>query len=204
LTEDEAKRWVGERFGDQASKLLAEFAQMVEKEALRQNLVSASTLPSIWSRHIVDSAQLLQFATSRPEAWVDIGTGAGFPGMVTALLSGKPTILVEPRRRRVEFLKDAAERLGFSATISIIASKIETARVTAGTISARAVSPVSTVLEAAFHISHSDTLWILPKGRSAREEVAHAQRSWHGTFHVEQSITDPTSLIVIASGIARR
>lgn len=204
MTEDEAKNWIEEHFGDAALHRLNDFAHMVEMESVRQNLVSASTLPMIWSRHIVDSAQLVPLAAKGGGPWVDVGTGAGFPGIIAGILSGLPTFLVEPRRRRVEFLEDAVDRLGLTATISVIGSKIETAKLKAGIISARAVAPVSVLLGSAVHAARKDTLWLLPKGRSAREEVAQAKLSWHGTFHVEQSITDPTSLIVIASGIARR
>ena len=204
MTEDEAKQWVEQHFGDIALNRLGDFAHMVEMESARQNLVSASTLPMIWARHVVDSAQLVPLAANVDGPWVDVGTGAGFPGIIAGILSGLPTILIEPRRRRVKFLQDAVERLGLAATISVLGSKIETAKLKAGIISARAVAPISGLLESAAHAARKDTLWLLPKGRSAREEVAQAKLSWHGTFHVEQSITDSTSLIVIASGIARR
>ncbi|KQS03203.1 16S rRNA (guanine(527)-N(7))-methyltransferase RsmG [Sphingomonas sp. Leaf357] len=204
MTEDEARNWIIEHFGDIALRRLVDFAHMVEMESTRQNLVSASTLPMIWSRHILDSAQLVPLAAKAEGPWIDVGTGAGFPGIIAGLLSGLPTVLVEPRRRRVEFLQDAIERLNMAETISVIGSRIETAKLKAGVISARAVAPVAALLESAVHTARKDTLWLLPKGRSAREEVAQAKLSWHGTFHVEQSITDPTSLIVTASGIARR
>ena len=204
MTEVEARNWITEQFGDLALRRLGDFAHMVEMESARQNLVSASTLPMIWSRHIVDSAQLVPLAAKAEGPWVDVGTGAGFPGIITGILSGLETILVEPRGRRIEFLKDAVERLGMTETISVVGSKIETVKLKARVISARAVAPVTALLTSAVHTARKDTLWLLPKGRSAREEVAQAKLSWHGTFHVEQSITDPTSLIVIASGIARR
>lgn len=204
MTEDESKSWVLERFGESALHLLEEFAVLIEAESAHQNLVSASTLPGIWSRHIVDSAQLTPLAAGVAGPWVDVGTGAGFPGVVVGILSGLQTILVEPRRRRVEFLEYAIDRLGLSRSMSVAGSKIESVKLKAGIISARAVASVASLLEAAYYVGHSDTLWLLPKGRSALEEVAQAKLSWHGTFHVEQSITDPTSLIVVASGIARR
>lgn len=204
MTEDEARNWIEAQFGDVALDRLSDFAHMVEMESARQNLIAVSTLPMIWSRHIVDSAQLVPLSTKADGPWVDIGTGAGFPGMIVGILSGLPTILVEPRRRRVDFLQDAVDRLALTGTISVVGSKIETSKAKAGIISARAVAPISALLESAVHTARKDTLWLLPKGRSAREEVAQAKLSWHGTFHVEQSITDPTSLIVIASGIARR
>jgi 16S rRNA (guanine527-N7)-methyltransferase len=71
-------------------------------------------------------------------------------------------------------------------------------------ISARAVAQLSSLFASAVQCSRRKTLWILPKGRTAREEVAVAEQTWHGVFHVEHSITDPESLIVLAKGVSRR
>jgi 16S rRNA (guanine527-N7)-methyltransferase len=74
----------------------------------------------------------------------------------------------------------------------------------ASVISARAVASLSAIFDAALPCSRRKTLWILPKGQSAPEEIATARQTWHGVFHVEHSITDPTSLIVLAKGVSRR
>jgi 16S rRNA (guanine527-N7)-methyltransferase len=203
MTEDDAKAWVLNRFGSKALDRLAIFADMVERESVLQNLISASSLPAIWSRHIVDSAQLLSLARVDFKTWVDVGTGAGFPGLVLGALTDKRVVLVEPRRRRVEFLRAVIDTLALSST-TVEGTKAESVALTADVISARAVSQIGALLASTYHFAHPKTVWVLPKGRNAHEEVAQAKRLWHGTFHVEQSVTDPTSLIVIASGIARR
>ncbi|MBA4771890.1 MAG: 16S rRNA (guanine(527)-N(7))-methyltransferase RsmG [Sphingomonas sp.] len=199
-----ARRWVRERFGVSRETQLAGLVDLVAAEAKRQNLVSSATLDMLWHRHVMDSAQLLRFADAAGERWIDIGTGAGFPGLVIAILTDCPVALVEPRRRRADFLAYAVQELGLAERTVVEPRRVELVTGDAGVISARAVAPLAKLLTAAAHLSTAKTRWLLPKGRSAREEVAAAQRSWHGTFHVEQSLTDPESLIVIVEKVARR
>ena len=204
MTEAEARQWVRERFGASRETLLSRFAELVVAESAVQNLVSAATLSSIWDRHIVDSAQLLSLAEDAKGTWIDIGTGAGFPGVVVAALRDHPIILVEPRKRRAEFLRNVVAELGLTNHATIAASKAEAVLARASVISARAVAPLPELLSAAAHLSDSSTVWLLPKGCHARQEVAEAQRTWQGMFHVEQSLTHPDSLIIVAQGISRR
>jgi 16S rRNA (guanine527-N7)-methyltransferase len=204
MTEEDAKAWIRDRFGEAGEGRMAELTRIVVDEASRQNLIAPSTLDAIWSRHIVDSAQLIGLADEVEGDWLDIGTGAGFPGLVVAALTARRTILVEPRKRRVEFLQSAAETLGIADRVEVVCGKVETANIPVAVISARAVAQLSSLFASAVQCSRRKTLWILPKGRTAREEVAVAEQTWHGVFHVEHSITDPESLIVLAKGVSRR
>jgi len=204
MTEDEARNWVCERFGERGEARMEVLAGLVASEAVSQNLVAPSTLATMWSRHIVDSAQLIGLAADTEGDWLDIGTGAGFPGLVIAALTDRAVTLVEPRRRRAVFLSDAAKTLGIANQVTVIASKVESVTVSAGVISARAVAALALLFGSAIQCSRRKTLWILPKGQSAREEIATAQQTWHGVFHVEHSVTDPNSLIVLAKGVSRR
>jgi 16S rRNA (guanine527-N7)-methyltransferase len=79
---------------------LERYADLLRSESAKQNLVSASTLDRLWDRHILDSAQLVKFAPRPDLSWVDIGSGAGLPGIVIAALVTGPVTLVEPRRLR--------------------------------------------------------------------------------------------------------
>ncbi|MBA4049131.1 MAG: 16S rRNA (guanine(527)-N(7))-methyltransferase RsmG [Sphingomonas sp.] len=204
MSDAAARAWVRERFGVSRETQLAVLADLVVAEAERQNLVSAATLDAFWHRHILDSAQLLRFADDSCGHWVDIGSGAGFPGLVIAILTDRPVTLVEPRRRRADFLALAVQQLGLAERVVVEVCRVEQVAGVAAVISARAVASLPKLLGAAAHLSTAKTRWLLPKGRSAREEVAAAQRSWHGMFHVEQSLTDPESLIVIVEKVARR
>lgn len=204
MTEEEARDWIAQQFGPTAQHQMERLVALVEAEAAQQNLVARSTLETIWARHIVDSAQLIGFAEGQAGTWLDVGSGAGFPGLVVAALTDRPVLLVEPRKRRVAFLQEAARSLGLEGRVSVIASKVETICERAAVISARAVAPLIDLFGAASHCAAPDTLWLLPKGQSAREEVAIARHAWHGAFHVEQSLTNTESLIVVARGVARR
>ena len=204
MTEEEAQGWIEQRHGATGVAAMAQLAALVRDEATRQNLIAPSTLGEIWVRHIVDSAQLLPFADASPGTWLDIGTGAGFPGLVVAALSDRPIWLVEPRKRRADFLAACCEALGVTSRVTVVTGKVERVDMQAAVISARAVASLWELFGAAQHCSTWNTLWLLPKGRGAREEIASAQQSWHGAFHVEHSVTDPESLIVIAKEVTRR
>ena len=114
MDEAQARAWVEREFDVPRETMarLDAFAGLLRSENERQNLVSRASLGNLWLRHIADSAQLLPMAPSPRASWVDLGTGAGFPGLIVALLHQGPVTLVEERRLRVEFLHRAAETLG--------------------------------------------------------------------------------------------
>ncbi|SEL65878.1 16S rRNA m(7)G-527 methyltransferase [Sphingomonas palmae] len=203
MKEDEARAWLAERFPAAAVSRLAHFAEIVTQETERQNLISPSTIPLIWSRHIVDSAQLLSFAPATAQHWVDIGTGAGFPGIVAAILFDGQVTMIEPRAKRAIFLRKTAEALGVSAIVH--QARAETAPVKqANIISARAVATVDALFGMTAQYRSPETTYLLPRGRTGQDEIVKARGEWHGTFHVEQSVTDPTSIILIATGVRAR
>lgn len=202
MTEDEARGWIRERYGVSRETQLAAFVELLREEAARQNLIAPSTLDQVWARHIVDSAQLLDHAPA-DGIWLDIGSGAGLPGLVIALLRDAPVELVEPRKLRTDFLSRAAGELGLS-NVTVHTAKIERTEGRVAVISARAVAQLGDLFRIAAHRSTSSTAWVLPKGRNAQSEVAEARRKWHGSFHVEPSITAPDSLIVVAREVRPR
>lgn len=205
MTEDEARDWIAVRFGSVGLARMEKFVGLVVAESEHQNLIARSTVAEIWARHVVDSAQLIPMAKSALGAWLDIGSGAGFPGLVVAALTDRIVTLAEPRKRRVAFLEAAADALNTSDRVSVFAGKVEAlGGASVSVISARAVAPLDSLFAGAANSAAQETLWLLPKGQSARDEVAIAKRAWHGTFHVEHSLTNKESLIVVARGVARR
>ena len=178
---------------------LEAYAALLTLEAKRQNLVSASTLENLWDRHVLDSAQLVRFEPRRGACWADVGSGAGLPGIVIACLVEGPVTLIEPRRLRAEFLHKVCESLRLNATVFL--GKAERAEGKYEVITARAVAKLAQLLEISSHLSTRNTVWALPKGRSARAELAEAQRTWQGAFHVEQSVTDAESFIIVGTGV---
>ena len=167
----------------------------------RQNLVSRSSLENVWERHILDSAQLLRFAP-HASTWVDLGAGAGFPGLVVAALSSGRFTLVETRRLRVDFLVRAAEIMGIEDRVEVLHSKVETVVPRPfDVISARAFAPLDKLLRIGLPLSNTETVWILPKGRNAKSELDAAQSSWQGEFRIEPSLTDADAGIIVARGV---
>lgn len=181
---------------------LEAYAALLGDESSKQNLVSASTLADLWNRHILDSAQLVRFEPRAGASWLDIGSGAGLPGIVIACLVDGPVTLVELRRLRADFLHRTAESLRLR--VNVLACKVERAEGRFDVITARAVANLSRLLKLSHHLSTTKTVWALPKGRSAQQELAEARRSWQGDFRVERSVTDADSWIVVATGIRAR
>ena len=177
------------------------YVELLRREAVRQNLISASTMKTVWDRHIIDSAQLVQFEPKAGSAWVDIGSGAGLPGLVVACLVDGPITLVEPRRLRAEFLQNVIVALDLSARVSVQQVNAQRAQGKYDVISARAVARLSKLFEISQHLSTGNTVWALPKGRGALEELAEAQQAWQGVFHVERSVTVDGSYIVVGTGV---
>lgn len=207
MNEDEAKAWLTDVLDVSRETLarLDRLRELVIAESALQNLVSASTIPNFWIRHIVDSAQLLPLANeAQPGAWLDLGTGAGFPGMVIAILSQRPIILVESRRKRFEFLRALATMLDLPH-VSVHGGRLETFETrSVSVISARAFAPLPQLLMLAQRFSRNETLWLLPKGQSAQDELALIDGLWHGKFHVNPSLTDENAAILIGQGVSRR
>lgn len=178
---------------------LERYVALLREENVRQNLVSAATLDQAWDRHIIDSAQLVRLAPPSAGSWVDLGSGAGLPGIVVACLVDVPVTLVEPRRLRAEFLHKVCESLDLSATV--ICAKAERVEGSFDVITARAVASLTRTLKISSHLSTGKTTWALPKGRSAPAELAEARQSWQGDFQLEPSVTDAESFIVVATGV---
>jgi 16S rRNA (guanine527-N7)-methyltransferase len=184
---------------------LEAFADLLAEENQRQNLVSRASLEQLWTRHILDSAQLVRFVPPEAPTWLDLGTGAGFPGLIAALLHPARVTLVEERKLRVDFLTRAAGLLGVAGKIEILGARVEAvpARPFAA-ISARAFAPLDKLLALGARFATEETVWVLPKGRNAKSELEAARSSWQGDFRLEASLTDADAGIIVASGVRPR
>ncbi len=200
VDEASAKAWIKAlpQSDEAAFEKLEHLCEILEAENKRQNLIAAATVPHIWQRHIADSAQLLGHVPRGTSGlWMDLGSGAGFPGMVIGILCPELELqLVESRNRRVEWLEAACSALAIP-NVTIVGCRLEKVATTpASVISARAFAPLPTLLELSARFSTASTTWVLPKGRSAAQEVQEL-RGWTHTFHVEQSLTDAEAGIVV-------
>lgn len=194
MTEDEARSWTERQFGSAATLRLETFVDLVVAENQTQNLISPASVAQIWSRHVVDSLQLMEW--SRDGTWLDIGTGGGFPGLAVALVRDAPMILVEPRRKRADFLLRCVHELSLS-WVAVEQRKVEQVEGKAAVITARAVASIENLLRTAWHCATSDTRWLLPRGSIDRAELTKLARERGMMFHVEQSLTQAESSVVV-------
>ena len=123
------------------------------------------------------------------------------PGIVIAALTEGPMTLVEPRRLRAEFLNATVDALGLAARVPVHPTKIENIRGQFHVITARAVAPLGRLLGLTHHLAHDETIWVLPKGKNAKSELAEAERSWQYDVRSEPSCTDPRATILVLSKV---
>lgn len=181
------------------------FCRMVEKWNPAINLISKAGIGDLWRRHVLDSAQLYQLAPAHFHLWCDIGSGGGFPGVVVAIIAKAKNpdarfILIESDRRKAVFLMQAART--FALPLSVLTGRIEDAvPQNADIVSARALAPLSVLCELAErHIApHGHA--IFPKGMTAREELAVAQKRWFFTETIVPSLTDLAASVILLRDI---
>jgi 16S rRNA (guanine527-N7)-methyltransferase len=163
----------------------------------RHNLVSAKSLEDVWRRHVWDSAQLGPLVPTDAKTLADLGSGAGFPGLVLAeLLRGRVAVtLFEATRKKCEFLTAAAERMQLPVTVV-------NARIEAGgqgrfdVVTARALAPLGKLLGYAQRISDKRTVCLFLKGQSLAVELTEARKSWRMKALQHPSTTDPSGVIL--------
>ncbi|MEL7199389.1 MAG: 16S rRNA (guanine(527)-N(7))-methyltransferase RsmG [Pseudomonadota bacterium] len=203
-TEEDARSFC-EAVGDDGSiARLRRFGELLLTENQAQNLISKPSEAHIWQRHFADSAQLLELVPRetqpRPDApWLDLGTGAGLPGLIIAILKPEwPTVLVESRARRVEFLQMCVEELALKEC-RVAGERLERiGPFPASVISARAFAPLDKLLRLSAPFSTKATCYLLPKGRSAAHELREQKKAIRNLFHVKQSLTDDEAGIIVS------
>lgn len=205
MNEEEAKAWLNRNFdvSRETQERLDRFLALLAEEMQKQNLISKASAELIWSRHVVDSAQLLRHA---PEAitatnWLDLGTGAGFPGIIIAILGRSKVHMVESRARRIDFLERVVQELAIADMAAILGKRLELVEsFPVDVISARAFAPLDKLLKLSHRFSTEKTVWLLPKGKNAVRELKGLSPKRQKMFHVEQSITDPDAGILVGIG----
>ena len=176
------------------------YVGLLEKWNPKINLVSKSTIGDVWNRHIADSAQLWALAPKKASIWVDIGSGAGFPGLVIAAMAAEKApdmtvTLVESDRRKAIFLQTVAREMNVSA--NIITKRIEDLEpLNADILSARALSSLSQLLEYAEQHRKPDGIGLFPKGARVELELTEASTCWHMSHTTFPSMTDPDAVIL--------
>ena len=170
------------------------------------NLVAPRSLPDLWRRHMLDSAQLLALLpappTGRPRRLVDLGSGAGFPGLVLAILGAGEVHLIESDRRKAAFLREAAQATATPVTIHAVRAA-EAPAPPADVVTARALAPLPRLLDLAAPFLAPDSVALFPKGRGVAQELTAAGKAWKIAATPYPSRTDPGGSILYLEGIAR-
>ncbi|WP_299195762.1 16S rRNA (guanine(527)-N(7))-methyltransferase RsmG [uncultured Erythrobacter sp.] len=204
-TEAEARAYVESLADERSMAKVVRYCELLLAENLKQNLISKPSEAQIWTRHIADSAQLLEhvpretYEDGAPGPWMDLGAGPGLPGLVIAILRPHiPVVLVESRARRVEFLEFCVKQLALDNCV-VEGQRLE--RVTpfeSWVISARAFAPLEKLLRLSAPFSTKATRYLLPKGRSAAHELNATKASIRKMFHVKHSLTDQEAGIIVS------
>lgn len=179
---------------------LAHYADMLEKWQNSVNLVSSQTISALWSRHIIDSAQIIPLlGNDVPLTILDIGSGAGFPGLVVALLTAHEVHLVESDAKKSAFLRRVIGETGARATVHT--ARIEhLSFMNPDVITARALAPLDKLLELTQKQHHDRLRCVFLKGRSAQAEIDAIAQWSHLKLEISASVTDQNARILSLSG----
>ncbi|TCS64853.1 16S rRNA (guanine(527)-N(7))-methyltransferase RsmG [Varunaivibrio sulfuroxidans] len=179
------------------------YAELLRKWQHKINLVGPSTIPFLWRRHFVDSAQLVAYMPKTPGVIVDIGSGAGFPGMVLALLTGNRAHLIDSDTRKSLFLREVKRETG--ANVEIHNRRIEEITPLEGDIlTSRALARLDALLDLGRPHIKEKGMCLLLKGRQGPEELTQAQKRWKMDATWRQSLSDESGLVLKLENISRR
>jgi 16S rRNA (guanine527-N7)-methyltransferase len=186
--------------------LLTGYERLLGEWNARVNLVAASTLDAIWTRHFLDSAQLLPLIPADAKCIVDIGSGAGFPGLVLAIvLRERPGLcvhLIEATQKKCRFLEAAAEATG--APVKVHWGRAESiSPIKACAVTARAVAPLPELLALADPYFSGKTVGLFLKGQNFARELTAARAQWNFAVETHPSQSDSSGVILRVTGLRR-
>ncbi|MEO1681333.1 MAG: 16S rRNA (guanine(527)-N(7))-methyltransferase RsmG [Pseudomonadota bacterium] len=204
-----AQDWIRTQYDVSRETLerLDAYVALLKRWTKSVNLISRNSVPHIWSRHILDSAQLVAHAPTDPSPWLDLGSGGGLPALVCAILSGQMArdpqmTLVESDQRKSAFLRQAAAELDLK--VAVLAKRIEDiSPIPSSIVTARALAPLAELLRLASPHAMPETTLIFPKGETFRAEIESAKAQWRFTHSTHPSITNTSAGIVVVRGVER-
>ncbi|MGE3282073.1 MAG: 16S rRNA (guanine(527)-N(7))-methyltransferase RsmG [Alphaproteobacteria bacterium] len=178
-------------------------AGLLKTWSARINLIASSTLADPWRRHFLDSAQLFPLIPAGAESLVDLGSGAGFPGLVLAIMGVPGVELVESDARKCAFLREAARVA--ETPVTIRNARIETIPPhPVAVVTARGCAPLDQLLSYSQRFIGPETVCLFPKGEQARQELAAVQESWEFDVTTHPSRTDPRGVVLCLSRVRPR
>ena len=181
---------------------LAKYVELLNSWTRRINLVGRDTLGDVWRRHILDSAQLFPLIPREARVLVDLGSGAGLPGLILAIMGVPEVHLIESDGRKAVFLREA---LRVTETRAIVhAQRLDRVPAfAADVVTARAFAPLPELLAVSERFLGPQTVCLFLKGRMVDEELTEAGKTWHIGLLRQPSLTDPSGCILRLEGIAR-
>jgi len=176
------------------------YVGLLRKWSRAINLLGPTEIDEIWRRHLFDSAQLIDYLPNGATSWLDLGAGAGFPGMVCAVLlcQADPRLyveLVESDQRKAAFLRESARQMQVDVRVHAIRSE-DLAPRAVDVVTARAFAPLSRLLRHAAPFASVTTTLLLHKGRTVRNELTEARKDWHMDVEILPSLSDPAGAIL--------
>ena len=181
---------------------LEAYVDLLTRWSVRINLVGRDTLADLWRRHILDSAQLHRFIPSTAKTLIDLGSGAGLPGLVLDILGIPGVELVEADSRKAAFLREAARVAGAGVTIRPCRIQAIPPH-PADVVTARACAPLDRLLDLAAPFLAPDTLCLFLKGQRFNEELTLARKAWTMNVSVEQSLSDRRGVVLRLQQVTR-
>ena len=200
MTEDEAKATIAAIVSRETLERLTVFATVLIKWQAKINLVSPSTIPALWTRHMLDSAQLMQHIPKNASRWLDLGSGGGFPGLVCAAIAQDyhPSLqiaLVESDQRKAAFLREAARQMDVSVVVhGCRIADLPPHR--ADVLSARALAPLPELFDMAHIHLASSGICLFQKGARYDVECEAAKQTWHFVYDMIPSVTDKAAVVL--------
>jgi 16S rRNA (guanine527-N7)-methyltransferase len=193
----------------ETAERLDAFVEKLLRWSAHTNLIARSTVPTIWTRHIADSLQLLPLAPNA-RCWIDLGSGAGFPGLIIACAlvgqKGATVHLVESIGKKAAFLREAAHDLQVPAVVHAV--RIEdfgkNLHLKPDIVTARALAPLDELLKLAYPLLRTGALGLFPKGQDVEVELTKASKSWNIEASLVPSKTNPAGRIVVVKRLRRR
>lgn len=209
LSEDRARAFALTPVSRETRERLDRFVDLLLLWQQKTNLISPSTIPKLWTRHVADSLQLLEHAPKDVRAWVDFGSGGGFPAIpIACALADRPGArvhLVESNGKKAAFLREAIRVTGAPAQVH--QERVENYGERSGdkveVVSARALSPLKTLCDQAFPLIARGAVGLFPKGQDVDVELTEAAKYWSIEASIESSKTSPEGCIVIVRGLRR-
>ena len=181
---------------------LDKFTNILKEKNKLTNLVGGSTLINPWRSHILDSLQILSFIKNKEQSILDMGTGAGLPGIILSILGYKKITLVDSNGKKIKFLNQIKETMGLN--VDIILNRLENLNnIKFDIITSRALAKLDKLIFYSQKFLKKNTVLIFLKGKTVNDELKEASKKWKFQYEKHQSLSDPRGCVLILKKIQK-